>query len=87
MKQYEYEGYYTENGFAPRKVDMSFDENGKYFLIGSKNNTALMYNVSLNGKIYRDPIWRACFDQTILTHNCPILGRSFTTYSKCRQAH
>jgi WD40 repeat protein len=45
MKQYEYEGYYTENGFAPRKVDMSFDENGKYFLIGSKNNTALMYNV------------------------------------------
>lgn len=47
MKQYEYEGYYTENGVAPRKVDLSFDENGKYFLIGSKNNTGLMYNVSI----------------------------------------
>lgn len=55
MKQYDYEGYYTENGVAPRKVDISFDENGKYFLIGSKNNTGLMYNVSDRNTIWRDP--------------------------------
>eukprot|EP01121_Diplochlamys_sp_Union-15-3_P020574 TRINITY_DN8049_c0_g1_i1.p1 TRINITY_DN8049_c0_g1~~TRINITY_DN8049_c0_g1_i1.p1 ORF type:complete len:197 (-),score=20.84 TRINITY_DN8049_c0_g1_i1:22-612(-) len=43
VKSYNYDGAYREG--KCKRVDISFDIDGKYFVIGSKNNYGMVYHV------------------------------------------